>query len=397
MTATLLSDALLADGRAVDVRIADGKIAAIRSAAASPSLADGEAHIPCGGRLLAPSFCDGHIHLDKTFSGLPYMRYRPGSTVEERIEAEKEIRRTMTVPVFERGGNLLRKIIGFGTGTLRTHVDIDTEIGLTHLHEVLKLKESFAHAVDMQIVAFPQSGILRDPGVADLLAAAMEEGATHVGGLDPVGIDGDMDSHLGTVFALAERHGAGIDIHLHDGGAAGLAELRDIARRTRGTGLKGRVVVSHAFALGDAHDIGPTVHALAEAGVAILTNGPGKALMPPVAALWREGVPVLAGSDNIRDAWSPYGNGDMLKRAMVIGYRQGMNADDELSLLFETITRHTPVHMGFGGGVIEEGADADLVLVDAVGIEDAVADHPARVLVMKRGRIVAENGAYIED
>lgn len=396
MSATLLSDVTLADGRNADIRIEDGRISAIETASTSRVPADGNAHIACGGRLLAPSFCDGHVHLDKTFVGMPFVPYRPGATVEARIEAEKAIRREMPVPVFERGGNLVRKMVGFGTGTLRTHVDIDTEIGLANLYEVLKLKEAFADAIDMQIVAFPQSGILRDPGVADLLNAAMEEGATHVGGLDPVGIDGDMDASLDVVFALAQRHDAGIDIHLHDGGAAGLAELRAIAGRTHAAGLSGRVVVSHAFALGDTHDIGPTVDALAAGGVAILTNGPGRALMPPVGALWAAGVPVLAGSDNIRDAWSPYGNGDMLKRAMVIGYRQGMNADDELALLFETITRHTAQTMGFDAGGVVEGADADLVLIDTIGVEDAVADHPARVWVMKHGRFVAENGVFAD-
>ncbi|WMS40929.1 amidohydrolase [Acuticoccus sp. MNP-M23] len=394
MRPTLLSDVVLADGRNVDIRIESGRIAAITEASSTPPVTGDETHIECGGRLIAPSFCDGHIHLDKTFAGMPFVPHRRGTTVEARIEAEKEIRREMTVPVFDRGSHLLRRIIGLGTGTLRTHVDIDTEIGLANLHEVLALKEAFAEMVDMQVVAFPQSGILRDPGVADLLSAALEEGATHVGGLDPVGIDGDMNAPLDVVFALAERHGAGIDIHLHDGGGAGLAQLREIARRTREAGLSGQVVVSHAFALGDAHEIGPTVDALAAGGVAILTNGPGRALMPPVCALWEAGVPVLAGSDNIRDAWSPYGNGDMLKRAMVIGYRQGMNADDELALLFETITRHTPERLGFEARGIVDGADADLVVIDTTEVQDAVADHPARPLVMKRGRIVAENGVF---
>ena len=396
MQDTLLSDALLPDGRAVDVRVRDGLVAAIADAAESPAPADGEAHIPCGGRLLSRSFCEGHIHLDKTFAGAPRVPHRPGATVEDRIEAEKAIRRELAVPVSERGGALLRQVIALGTGTLRTHVDIDTEIGLAGLHEVLALKETFAHAVDMQIVAFPQSGILRDPGVADLLDAAMEEGATHVGGLDPIGIDGDMDAHLATVFAIAGRHGAGIDIHLHDGGAAGLAQLRDIASRTRAAGLEGRVVVSHAFTLGEAHETGPTVDALADAGVAILTNGPGRAPMPPVAALWDAGVPVLAGSDNIRDAWSPYGDGDMLKRAMIVGYRQGMNTDDELALLFDIVARHTPERLGFPAAGPAEGEHADLVLIDAAGVEDAVTGHPPRVLVMKRGRIVAENSLFAD-
>lgn len=393
MTTTLFAGARLPDGQLADVTVADGRIAAV-AAAGTAAPGDGRT-VACDGRLLAPSFCEGHIHLDKTLLGTPFMAHRRGESVSARIEAEKAIRREQTVPVFERGSALVRQVVAHGTGALRTHVDIDTEIGLANLHEVLRIKEACAHLVDMQVVAFPQSGILRDPGVADLLDAALGEGATHIGGLDPVGIDGDGAAHLDVVFGLAEKHGVGVDIHLHDGGETGLAELTDIARRTAAAGLGGRVVVSHAFALGGPEDIAPTVEALAAGGVAILTHGPGPATMPPVVRLWGEGVPVLAGNDNIRDAWSPYGNGDMLKRAMMIGYRQGMNADEELALLFAMITHRTAAQMGFAANLIAEGEPADLVLIEAPGVALAVVEHPARALVMKRGRIVAEGGRLV--
>jgi cytosine deaminase len=295
--------------------------------------------------------------------------------------------------VEERGAALVRQVAALGTGRLRTHVDIDPQIGLDHLHAVLALKERFAHLVDMQVVAFPQSGIVRCPGVAELLDRALEEGATHIGGLDPAGIDGDVAGHLDVVFSLAREHDAGIDIHLHDGGETGLMELRDIAERTGAAGLSGRVVVSHAFALGGPEEIGPTVEALAAAGVAILTHGPGPVPMPPVTRLWREGVAILAGSDNIRDAWSPYGDGDMLRRAMMIGYRQGMNEDAELALLFSIVSERTSATMGFPPHALEPGGAADLVLLDATGPVEAVATVPQRRLVMKAGDVVAENGA----
>ena len=392
MTKTLFAGARLPDGRLADVAVADGRIAAVVAAGSSEPAA-GTRVVECGGWLLAPSFCEGHIHLDKTLIGTPFMAHRRGATVADRIAAEKAIRRELDVPVYERGSLLVEKVVAHGTGALRTHVDIDSEIGLGNLHEVLRIRERFEGLLDMQVVAFPQSGIVRDPGVADLLDAALAEGATHIGGLDPVGIDGAMGEHLDCVFGLAEKHGVGIDIHLHDGGETGLAELTDIAERTAAAGLEGRVVVSHAFALGGAEDIGPTVAALAKGGVAILTHGPGPATMPPVVRLWQEGVKVLAGNDNIRDAWSPYGNGDMLKRAMMIGYRQGMNADEELSLLFGMITHHTAATMGFGAHRMEEGAPADLVLIEAPEVALAVVEHPPRALVMKGGRIVAQNGA----
>ena len=124
-------------------------------------------------------------------------------------------------------------MIGFGTGALRTHVDIDADVKLAGLEAVLRIAERYRDRIGIEVVAFPQSGILREAGAADLLAAALGAGADLVGGLDPAGIDGDVEGHLGIVFGLAERHGRGVDIHLHDPGPLGAFELRQIAARTR--------------------------------------------------------------------------------------------------------------------------------------------------------------------
>ncbi len=151
------------------------------------------------------------------------------------------------MPEFETGSNLVRQVVASGTLHMRSHVDIDNQLGLRNLHEVLKIREHFRDLVTIEIVAFPQSGILRSPGTAELLDEAIAEGADLVGGLDPIGIDGDLDAHLDAVFAIAQRRGAGIDIHLHDGGEAGLAQILAIAARTEALGLQGKVAVSHAL------------------------------------------------------------------------------------------------------------------------------------------------------
>jgi cytosine/adenosine deaminase-related metal-dependent hydrolase len=289
---------------------------------------------------------------------------------------------------------LVEQVVAFGTIALRTHVDIDDEVKLDGLHALLKVREASRDLIDIQIVAFPQSGIVACPGVADLLDNAIREGADLVGGLDPDGIDGDVNGHLDAVFAIAERHGVGVDIHLHDPGSLGCFELRDVAMRTEASGLQGRVAVSHAFALGDVGDgeFERTVAALARAGVAIMTNGPGPVPMPPVKRLVAAGVTVFAGSDNIRDAWSPYGNGDMLERAMMIGYRQGFLADDVLDLAFGFATSTAARVLGRPDGAIAVGNGADLIAVPTQSIAEAVAGHPPRGLVMKRGRVVARDG-----
>jgi cytosine deaminase len=282
---------------------------------------------------------------------------------------------------------------------VRTHVDIDSEVGLDSLHALLSVREETRDFIDMEIVAFPQSGVIADPGAADLLDQAIAEGAHLVGGLDPAGIDGDVGGHLDAIFGIAERRGVGLDIHLHDSGALGCYELREIAGRTLAAGLGGRVAVSHAFALGsvDEAELGSTAGALANARVAIMTSGPGLDPMPPVRRLIDAGVEVFAGSDNIRDAWSPYGSGDMLERAMLIGYRQGFLADEDLELAFSLAGAAGARVLGLAGYGLSLGAPADLVAIGAGSIAEAVASHPPRKLVMKRGRILARDGVAVAD
>jgi cytosine/adenosine deaminase-related metal-dependent hydrolase len=199
------------------------------------------------------------------------------------------------------------------------------------------------------------------------------------------------------IFAIAERRGVGLDIHLHDPGPLGCFELRQIAARASAAALAGRVAVSHAFALGgvDETEFGRTAEALARADVAIMTNGPGPVSMPPVKRLIEAGVRVFAGSDNIRDAWSPYGNGDMLERAMLIGYRQGFLDDADLALAFDLVTGAAARVLGLANNSVGVGDFADLAALPAASIPEAVAAHPPRALVMKRGRVVAREGELI--
>jgi cytosine/creatinine deaminase len=393
VTLSTLANAVLPGGRRVDVQIADGLIGEVADAG-GPARPAAE-RIDLGGALLVPGMVDGHIHLDKTLLGLPFQPHRAGNTVAERIAREKQLRRELRYSVEDRAKRLIQQVVTYGTTALRSHVDIDTEVGLSGLHALLRVKEIARALVDIQIVAFPQSGILADPGVKDLLDQAIRDGADLVGGLDPAGIDNDIEGHLEAIFSIAERRGVGLDIHLHDPGPLGCFELRQIAQRALAAGLGGRVAVSHAFALGavDEMEFGRTAEFLARADVAIMTNGPGPVPMPPIQPLIAAGVRVFSGSDNIRDAWSPYGNGDMLERAMLVGYRQGLLGDADLELAFDMANGRSADVLRLADHGLRVGAAADLVAIDATSIAEAVAAHPPRALVIKRGRVVARDGA----
>ncbi|MFZ3567023.1 amidohydrolase family protein [Streptomyces sp. BH097] len=382
-----LVGATLADGRLVDVRIADGRVREVVDHV--PGGAPAPDAVDLRGALLLPAFVDGHAHFDKTLLGAPWRPHRSTRTLHDQIMSERASRATEPVPVAERATALARRVIATGTGHVRSHVDVDPDVGLGNLHAVLGVREAFRDRLGMQIVAFPQSGVVTAPGVAELLDAALAEGADLIGGLDPVGFDGDAAGQLDIVFGLAEKHGKGVDIHLHDGGTTGTGQLRDIAARTAALGIGGRVTVSHAYSLGavDDAELDRTADALASAGVAIMTNGPAGP-MPPVMRLRGHGVRVFAGSDNIRDTWWPYGTGDMLERATIIGLRDGLMTDEELRVAASLVTDQAAAALGLDGYGIAPGCRADLVAVAAGSVPEAVADHPRRVLVLHDGKVV---------
>ena len=387
----ILANARLPDGTFADIEIAGGRIAALHPPGSAN--APGE-RIDLAGALLLPAFVDGHIHLDKTHWGAPRLPYVEGASVRERIAAERVQRHRVELPIEARASALVRTLIANGTTKARSHVDIDNDVGLANLEAVLKVREAFSDWIDIQLVAFPQSGVMTEKGASDLIASALMAGADLIGGLDPAGFDNDVKGQLDTLFGLAEAFGKGIDIHLHDGGETGAAELREIAGRTVAAGLQGRVAVSHAFALGDipASLFDKTAEALARAQVAIMTSCPSSVPVPPVKRLLERGVTVFAGSDNIRDCWSPFGNGDMLDSAAIIARRHAMFTDRELEQAFALITSEADKALGRPRREIRAGAIADLVAIESPSVGDAVVERPPRRLVIRAGRIAAERG-----
>ena len=200
--------------------------------------------------------------------------------------------------------------------------------------------------------------------------------------------------HLDIVFGLADRHGKPVDIHLHEGGQLGLFTLALIAERTKALGLSRRVTVSHAYCLADASglEFGRIAALLADAGISILSSAP-ETRMPPVRKLRDAGVTVFLGSDNVRDAWSPFGNGDMLERAAIAARQQVLVEDDELALAFELVTTAAAKATGRAGYGIAPGRAADFLLVDAANLAEAVASPPRGRETYKRGRRVGQSSA----
>ncbi|MFI6296444.1 amidohydrolase [Nonomuraea sp. NPDC050790] len=385
MTATLLRGGHpWGLGAPADILVADGLIQRV-----GPALDDPAARVvDVSGQLVLPGLVESHCHLDKTLYGGPWVPHSADDTLAGRIGNDLARRAELGVPSVERIEALLRTMSAAGTTHVRTHTDIDPEVGLRGVEAV---REAAARVpVTVQQVAFPQHGVLTNPGTAELLEAALKSGVEAVGGLDPAGIDRDPVRHLDLIFGLAERYGAHLDIHLHDGGTLGAWELELITERTRALGLGGRVTVSHAYALGQidqAHQ-DRLAEGFAAAGVALATGAVYSFPVPPVKRMRAAGVVIACGHDGIRDLWGPYGSGDMLERAMHLAYRSTFRSDPDIELALEAATYGGAKALGLTGYGLSAGDRADLVVVPAGGAAEAVVTHPSRSLVMKDGAVL---------
>jgi cytosine deaminase len=314
-----------------------------------------------------------------------------GPTIQDKIDTERRFRAATSHDARAQSERIAREYLANGTTRIRTFVDIDTEAGLKHLHAVLATRAALADAIEMQIVAFPQSGLLVRPGTEALLDQAMAAGADVVGGLDPCAIDRDPVRHLDVIFGLAQKHGRGVDIHLHEPGEMGAFSLDLILERTAALGMRDSVVVSHGFCLGmiGERERDALLARMAQWGVAIATTAPPSRPVPAVAACRAAGVAIFGGCDGIRDTWGPYGRPDMLERAMLIGLRNNFRRDEEVGWAFDCITTEAARGCGFTGYGLTPGARGDVVLVAAETVAEAVVARPPRRLVVSAGRVVA--------
>jgi cytosine/creatinine deaminase len=373
-----------------DLLVSDGRIAALGPESSAAAAADADV-VDAAGRLVLPGLVDAHCHLDKTLWGMPWVSHLAGDALSERIRHDRERRAALGVPDVGRISDLLSTMSAYGTTAVRTHTDVDPDVGLRGVEAVVDVTERMRARVDVQQVAFPQHGLLTSPGTADLLEAAVRLGVEVVGGIDPAGIDGDPVRHLDVVFDLADRLGLMVDIHLHDPGTLGAWELDLVIERTRALDLAGRVAISHAYAFAELDRARQerTAGAMAEAGVALVTAAVYSFPVPPVRLMAEAGVTLACGHDGIRDLWGPYGTGDMLDRSMHLAYRSTFRRDDDIELALRAATTGGARLLGHPDPGWYIGAPGDLVILDAGSAAQAVVERPPDRLVVKAGRVVA--------
>ena len=384
-------------GEVCDVLVRDGRIAARGGAVRA---ADGALRIDGSGAMLLPGLVDAHTHLDKTLIGTPWHPHRAGPRLIDKITNERRVMAELGLDPAVQSARMVRHMLARGTARIRSHVDIGPQNGLDAFHGVAATRDADADLVQIQIVAFPQTGMTIQPGVTELMEEAVRQGADAVGGLDPIGIDRDPKGQLDAIFAIAGRHGCEIDIHLHDMGELGAITVEMMAERTKALGLKGKVAVSHGYFLGDLDQgrLAGIVELLVESDIAVMTAGvPGRWPIPPIRELRRAGVRMFSGSDGVRDAWGPLNNGDMLERAHLLAWLSDYDSDRDIETCLELATFGGAQAMGAAEYGLEPGCRADLVLVAGETAAEAVCAHAQRRMVMTGGRIVATDGKCLLD
>ncbi|QHW29760.1 amidohydrolase family protein [Paenibacillus rhizovicinus] len=397
-TTTGLCDLLIENGKIAQITPVtlhlDGATAGERKSDARPAL-------DARGLLALPSFVEKHCHLDKTLLGDRWRPVRPAPSIFERFEIEKNTLPKLATTMKERAETLLGILLQAGSTHVRTHVDIYPEVGLRHLEAIQEAIAAFEGKMSVEIVAFPQHGLIRTPS-AGFIREALARGCALIGGVDPATVDGDMERSLQLMMELAVEANADVDLHLHDGGRIGLRTIKRLAELTEEAGWQGRVSISHAFALGDMEgtEADEMAQLLAGLGITIITSVPMGRTIPPVPFLHAKGVPVAVGCDNIFDSWSPFGNGDILERAGRLAERFGFSTEQALSDSLRYITGgRTPLSQDGNQAWPKPGAEASITFVEASCSAEAVARRANRPAVMYQGTIVSgslERGRYHE-
>lgn len=371
------------------IRIENGIIAEIIPAAAP--LEDTLPKWNLNGYLMLPSFRDMHIHLDKTYYGGPWKAPSiPANGIFTRLEEERELLPQLLPVARERAGKLIDLLLASGTTRIRSHCNIDPVIGLKNLEATLQAAEDYQGKASIEIVAFPQHGLLRSQSVS-LMREALKNGASLVGGVDPATVDGDMEKSLQTIMELAVEADADIDLHIHDGGHLGIFTFQRLADLTEEAGWQGRVTLSHALALADIlpEKAAAIADRLASLGISIASSVPlGRTI--PIPLLHDHGVKVSLGDDSIMDHWSPFGRGDILDKAGTLAERFHLADERALGQALGYVTGGiTPLNRDGQQVWPRTGDEASLVFVEASCSAEAVARRPKRQAVFFKGNIVS--------
>ncbi len=385
-------------GSLVDIGIQSGKIAAIAEKIDAGALV----RINAEGNLVTESFVNPHLHLCKVYTlqmmdeealkdyhaadmGKAMTAIELAARVKEKYDESWiiiNVRRAMA------------EAARYGCTHLRAFADVDSKARLEGVKALIRAREEFRGIIDIQVVAFAQDGIVREPGAADLMRQAMDLGADVAGGIPWIEYtDEDIRQHIKVIFDLAVQFDKGVSMLVDDAGDPGLRSLEWMASETIQRGWHGRSLAHHARAMA----MYPTPYfqklaaLLKKAQMGVVTDPHTGPLHARVRELLHEGVLVCLGQDDISDAYYPYGRNNMLEVAFLASHLLWMTTASDMETLYDMITRSAAQAMGLKDFGLNIGATANLVVMKEPSVLEALRNHEAPMFVVSHGELVDMN------
>src|SRR5919109_475430 len=402
-----LQDARLADGSMVDVVVDADRIVAVSAGAAAGI----KQLIDARDKLLLPAFVDGHVHLDKALIRDELDEH--DGTLAGAIDAIHERKRRYTVEdVRVRARTMIEDSVRLGTTRIRSHVDVDTIGGLTPLEGVMAAARDCADIAEVRTIAFPQEGLLRDPGAYDLMEAALEAGADTVGGMPHWEADeAAQREHVRLCFELAERFDRDLDMHVDETDDGGVRTLEMVADEALRRGFIGRVCAGHVCSLSAAdHEYAERViEKCARARISVAANPVTNLVLQGrgdrglvrrgttrIGELRAAGVNVLFGQDCVKDGFYPFGRGSMLEVALISAHAAHLTTKADQRFTLRAVTDAPAEAMRLADYGLRPQARADLQLYAAPSWDEALRLQAPPEKVWFGGRLVAENSVRSE-
>ncbi|TDY62857.1 cytosine deaminase [Aminivibrio pyruvatiphilus] len=383
-------------GKLLSIGIEGEKIAAV-----GENLPEGGAAqvIDAEGRLVTESFVNGHLHLCKVYTlemvGQDALSsYHGGSmggamtAIEQASRVKDNYDEKWIIENVRKACRLAQK---YGNTHIRAFADTDTKAKLEGVKALIKAREEFRDIVDLQVVAFPQDGVVRDPGAEDYIRKALELGADVVGGIPWIEYtDADMQEHIDRMFALAKEFNRDVSMLIDDAGDPGLRSLEMLAVKTLKEGWQGRVTAQHCRAMAMYREpyFRKILALLQKASIGLVSDPQTGPLHARVRDLYDSGVAVALGQDDIADAYYPFGRNNMLEVAFLAVHLLWMTTFSDMEIIYDLITTNAAKAMGIRGHVLEPGGNADLVVLNAGDVYHAIWEHEAPFRVIRKGKDV---------
>ena len=379
-------------GNLLDIGIKDGRVVKIGEIAGARA----KQTIDAGGRLVTESFVNGHLHLCKVYTltmvGEDALGSYTGGTMGGAMTAIEQAARVKEhydeVWIIENVRKAVNLAIRFGNTHIRAFADTDTSARLEGVKALLQAREEFKEQVEIQVVAFPQDGIVRDPGAQGYVRQAMELGADVVGGIPWIEYtDDDARTHIDLMFTIAKEYDKDVSMLIDDAGDPGLRTLEMLAVKTIREGWEGRVTAQHARAMA----LYPEPYyrkmeaLLKKARIGIVSDPHTGPLYARVRSLYDAGVGIALGQDDIADAYYPFGRNNMLEVAFLAAHLMWMTTFQDMEILYDMITTRAAQALGIEGFDLQEGNRANMVVLNAKSVWEAIGSHKEPLYVIKDG------------